>query len=130
MNTDSRFDGLDHWLLYDQKFSRSLCKMPGCELKSSFAWAMIANFSGCLKLFKKKTLKTSTVVSRNIKLYYAYQCNQENIFNRSGELSHVSIGDSYFTNFAPSLLSLHLMLLNINIDDFSNQMLYSAIKTV
>lgn len=29
---NGRFDGIDHWLEFDNKFSRSLCKMPGCKM--------------------------------------------------------------------------------------------------
>lgn len=31
INVQSRFDGKDHWALYDRKPSRSLCKIKGCQ---------------------------------------------------------------------------------------------------
>lgn len=32
MSADSRFDDFDHWLMYDDNNSRSICKMPGCVM--------------------------------------------------------------------------------------------------
>lgn len=32
MSADSRFDDFDHWLIYDDNNSRSICKMPGCVM--------------------------------------------------------------------------------------------------
>lgn len=32
MSADSRFDDFDHWLIYDDNHSRSICKMPGCVM--------------------------------------------------------------------------------------------------